>query len=472
MAVAMKMSPLPNNSHEKEEQQHALEFSYMYGYPLLEYAKYVACYPKASTNTLYHDRRLSTSDDLKVIRPNVDTLYSTIFIDVSSHDLEVTVPSIPDRYWVFPFYDPYGNNIANIGSLQGHKPGKYLFRLASKDFGFFSGPPPEEAGHHCNYLGYINFPTAYGMGLIRIASTPATEDQKIVNVYQDQIHVTPVKRLDLQPVAPALDLSLLITPAYRVSGENSAAHVVLALTAAFAAHNQSAVIQDRPWIADLLAKSGIEQGISGETDLSQIHEYAEAQAVKLARSPNGRREYGNGWSELFPGCKGNFNSFYQARYAVGKKGYLALTKDQALYPSLAAPLIIGANEAILLRFSRRPALVPSGFWSLTAYNSEQYLVPNRINRYCLGDRDDMRFADGSSLADHTKDGEFHILLQPADLPPPSGWLNNWLPAPAGGGKLSITMRWYGAMEEMMSGSYECPTIEHISAITGSPVSRM
>ncbi|OBT67937.1 hypothetical protein VE03_02504 [Pseudogymnoascus sp. 23342-1-I1] len=381
------MSRQPNSGHHEEE-QHALEFSYMYGYPLLEYVKYVACYPKASTNTLYHDRKLSTLDDLKVIRPNVDTLYSTIFIDLSSHDLEVTVPSIPGRYWVFPFYDPYGNDIGNIGSLQGHKPGKYL------------------------------------------------------------IHMTPVKRLDSQPMAPSLDLSLLTSPAFRVSDENSAEHVVLALTAAFTAYNQSA------------------------TDLSHIHGYAEDQAVKLARSPNGRQEYGNGWSELYPACKGNFNSFYQARYIIGKKGYLALKKDQAIYPSLAGPLMIGAKDAILLRFSRRPALIPSGFWSLTAYNSEQCLVPNKINRYCLGDRDDMRFADGSPLADHTKDGEFHILLQPADLPPPSEWLNNRLTAPAGGGKTSITMRWYGAMEETMSGSYEYPRIEYISAITESSVSRM
>ncbi|PVH72077.1 hypothetical protein DL98DRAFT_563667 [Cadophora sp. DSE1049] len=453
------MSRLSQSSGQEEENQHALEFAYM-----------------ASSNTLYHDRGLSTSDDLKVIRPNVDTLYSTMFIDVSSHDLEITVPSIPDRYWVFPFYDPYGNDIGNIGSLQDHKPGKYLVRLASTDFGLFEGPPSDAAGHHGtdhgNYLGYINFPTASGISLIRIAATPGADDQKLVNVYQDQICITRVKRLDTQPIAPPLNLSMLISPAYRGLDETSAAHAVLRLTAAFAAHNQSPVLQDRSWIADLLAKSGIEKCIPEMTEPTRIQEYAEFQAVKLARSPNGRQEYGNGWSELYPTCKGNFNSFYQARYAIGKRGYLALTREQALYPSLAGALMIGDNDAILLRFSRRPALVPSGFWSLTAYTAEQYLVPNKLNRYCLGDRDDMRFADGSLLADHTKDGEFHILLQPADLAPPSKWLSNWLPAPAGGGKLSITLRWYGAMEDMNNGVYEYPRIEHISAITESLISRM
>jgi len=73
---------------------------------LLEYGKYVATFPGASVNTIYHDRRLTTSSDFKVIRPNVDTLYSSIFIDLSSHDLVFTVPDIQDRYWVWPFYDP------------------------------------------------------------------------------------------------------------------------------------------------------------------------------------------------------------------------------------------------------------------------------------------------------------------------------------------------------------------------------
>lgn len=61
--------------------------------------------PNATVNTLYHDRLLSTSEDRKVIRPNVDTLYSIALLDFSSHDLEITIPEIEDRYWCFSFYD-------------------------------------------------------------------------------------------------------------------------------------------------------------------------------------------------------------------------------------------------------------------------------------------------------------------------------------------------------------------------------
>ena len=241
---------------------------------------------------------------------------------------------------------------------------------------------------------------------------------------------------------------------------------------ALATYNQSPILEDRPWIADLLAKGLREHRVSERNTLSHIHEYAEKQAATYAKSPGGRREYGNGWSELYPECKGSFGPHYEARYLIARNGYLALTSDEAIYPSLRHALVLGPNEAILLRFSRRPALIHSGFWSLTAYNSQHYLIPNRLNRYCLGDRDNMTFPDGTPLSDPSKDGEFHILLQAAELTPPSKWVNNWLPAPAGGGKLSITLRWYGPKEEMTTPSYEYPRIEYIKAMAESASSRL
>ena len=74
-------------------------------------------YP-GDTNTLYRGEKLATAQDRHLVRPNVDTLYSTIFYDLAKSDLEFTIPEIKDRYWCFPFYDLYGNNFANISSLQ------------------------------------------------------------------------------------------------------------------------------------------------------------------------------------------------------------------------------------------------------------------------------------------------------------------------------------------------------------------
>lgn len=57
------------------------------------------------TNRLKHSRQLSTAADTSVVRPNVDKLYSQAIIDLSANDVVLEIPSISDRYWVFPFYD-------------------------------------------------------------------------------------------------------------------------------------------------------------------------------------------------------------------------------------------------------------------------------------------------------------------------------------------------------------------------------
>ncbi len=42
-----------------------------------------------------------------MIKPNVDTLYSRVVLDLSEYDVILTVPNITDgRYWVYPVYDP------------------------------------------------------------------------------------------------------------------------------------------------------------------------------------------------------------------------------------------------------------------------------------------------------------------------------------------------------------------------------
>ncbi|CAI7574680.1 unnamed protein product [Penicillium manginii] len=448
--------------HDPKDKQLALDFAYMYGYPLIEYGKFVAQMPNPTTNKLSHGRRLSTSKDRQVIRPNSDTLYTTIFMDLSSHDIQIEIPKIEERYWCYSFYDMYGNDIANISSLQGHRPGKWLIRFSDTEFGLHIGLPLG-----ADYEGYASLPTPYGMSIARFATDQSISDQSLVNKYQNQIRLVCIPRT--KSVAPPFQLSIFTAPENSASEEVSVADAVMRLTAKLAPHNLSPILEDRKWISLALKRSGMENGVFNcfnGADISHVCDTAEKKAQALLDAAGGSLNHGNGWSSAYPEYLGNFGSHYAARYSIAKRGYLALTSDQAIYPSLSRALKLKPDEAVLLRFSRKPVLVKTGFWSLTAYDAEQYLVPNGINRYCLGDRDNMTFPDGTSLSEKGKDGEFFILMQPADIEPPNKWRNNWLPSPAGGGKMSITLRWYGAKKEMMTKAYEYPRLEFMKAIPG------
>ncbi|KAK4500305.1 hypothetical protein PRZ48_008494 [Zasmidium cellare] len=119
-------------------------------------------------------------------------------------------------------------------------------------------------------------------------------------------------------------------------------------------------------------------------------------------------------------------------------------------------LSLSANESYILTFSSRP---PAQFWSVTLYSSQNYLVPNSLERYALGCTDEsITYANGSKVyptGQHNDqyflDGEgkeaFQMLVQPADRAPPGNWTGNWLPAPAGG------VRTYGPSPALTNGSY-------------------
>ena len=353
----------------------------------------------------------------------------------------------------------YGNNIGNISNLQGCKPGKYAVRFADQGFAFFAQPDDF-------YQGHVNMPGAYGIALIRIATTPELRDQRVANEHQDRVKLStiPIQR---PFTTPALDLSIFSTHGFFVFDTVTTEQAVLRLTAKLATHNQSPVLEDRRRIAQLLSKARIEPSrleTCSASSLSEASRYAKGQVVESMKAPRGMQHHGQGWSSPFPDFVGNYGSSYAGRFVIARGGYLALTRDQSVYPSRAEPLFLEPKKALILRFSRRPTLVKHGFWSLTAYNDDQYLVPNRLRRFCLGDRNILRFPDGTPLSRKAKDGPFEILLQPADLLPPEEWMDNWLPVPEGGGKFSITLRWYGPTEELLSNDYVYPELKTIDAI--------
>jgi hypothetical protein len=142
------------------------------------------------------------------------------------------------------------------------------------------------------------------------------------------------------------------------------------------------------------------------------------------------------WTGWARDSVGNWFRKYALRaFTTGNMGYLAITTD-VNYPRnvVGNPLTLGSDECFLFTFPRKPPLQDGGFWSLTAYGADRFLVANDLNRYSQGDRGTLTFPDGGLVyGESEQDGMFQILIQPADVAPPSNWTSNWLPAPAGGG---------------------------------------
>lgn len=77
-------------------------------------------------NQLLHRRALSTPADRSVTSPNIDTLYSSAFLDLSAGPVEVSTPEAPTRYHSIAFMNAFTDNIAYLGSrATGGKAGRF-----------------------------------------------------------------------------------------------------------------------------------------------------------------------------------------------------------------------------------------------------------------------------------------------------------------------------------------------------------
>lgn len=390
-----------------------------------------------------------------------------MFYDLLQADLELNIPEIDDRYWVWPFYDLYANNHCNVGSLQGNPLGKYLLRFTDNN----SELQTEQIND--TYQGYVNSPTPYGLLLIRIeALNPTTDIDRTMEMNQN-VTVTVINRTGDSNV-PELDLSIF---AAVINSTASLGEKVLNLTAQLSSCNEPEILADRAWVAATLEDAGISGDgqtytMSDGTNLTAAVATANASAAAVRLQAGFTQNLGNNWTQGAPQVSGDFKSYYNARQYIAQNGYLQLTADQAIYPRYTAgSLSLGPDEAYLFTHLAKPELIETGFWSLTIYGEDQFLIANDLDRSAIGDRNNLTYADGTPVYSgeghdtDTANQPFQILLQRADLTPPDNWTSNWLPVPAGGGTFSLNFRLYGAQESMTDGSWEYPLVEKIDAVT-------
>jgi len=110
--------------------------------------------------------------------------------------------------------------------------------------------------------------------------------------------------------------------------------------------------------------------------------------------------------------------------------------------------IVGTNNYVM-HFSKKELPPVDAFWSITMYDEEGFQVANELNRFAIGDRDDLSF---------NKDGSLDIYMQAKS--PGKDKESNWLPAPDKG-VLGITMRLYAPKSQILDGRWVPPVIKKI-----------
>ncbi|RMJ19316.1 hypothetical protein CDV36_001005 [Fusarium kuroshium] len=333
--------------------QDALAFAFAYGYPWWPYAQLTFPIPNATTNHLYPNRDMAKPGSIGVVRPNADTLYTTLFFDLSTADLVLTVPKIPkNRYWVFPFSNPYGDNLVNIGSMTNQTAGDYLIRYDPINYGVVETP-------NSPFVGVIYIPSAYGVSMLRVRALSSDADVAEARKIQAGFKLRE-RRRHSRAIAPPLDLGMFRDEEFSIE-KHSIYEVALRLTAKLAPYNLPYIVGDRAWVTKTLRNAGINGGrftIPEGTNLTTAAAAANNSVQALLNTPGILLNLGNGWTMRSPQAIGKYGSFYSMRYFLASRGYLALTSEQVLYPSYTADIVLKAGQSALVEFPSRPKILP------------------------------------------------------------------------------------------------------------------
>lgn len=397
--------------------------AFEYAFPVFEMAKmrwkalHDASDPThTGLNTFWHQERLATAEDRWVTTPNIDTLYSIAWVDLSQGPVRVTIPATEGRYLNLAFLDIYSNNFEC---------------LSQRDVG--------SAGHEAILVG----PTWIG---------EVPRDQSVIRAPFDDVMLFARTLVDSEsdmPAARSVQHGIRVEPLQPVEEERPLARgasagedFVQVVRHAFRRNPPPAYESQ---FRTLLSAAGLLDNGDSAIDASM---WSELLPVFLSRVTESTRKINvpvDGWVYA-PLNMGNFGTSYRLRAAVARGGLLALPRSEAFYISTE----FDSDERELhgdnvYSFELPVDGIPAdAFWSLTLYekmpNGARFLARNPLDRHAFTDR---------TVALHPRGGKQKVWI--SHRRPPEDLVPNWLPAPAAPFRLSL--RAYHPRPELLAGTF-------------------
>jgi hypothetical protein len=427
--------------------------AYLYGYPLVT----MDMTRRQETNVpgpddahapmgqLIKMRAYPAVDNHGAAAPNADTMYTMVWLDVSTEPWVFSIPDMGDRFYIMPMLSAFNEVFFVAGSrATGGKAQKYVITRPG-----WSGPLPEG-------VKQVKSPTALVWILGRIYCTGTPEDYKAVHALQDQYSSVPLSSYGKPYMPPpgVVDEKFDMKKAVRKQVNDLPLDEFFSYLARLLKTNPPKP-EDGPVMARM-AKIGIVPG--QELDRSKLPVVGQKLDPKLAllemvKTMKSKKPV-NGWL-YWTSNAGSYGTDYEQRAMVTLIGPGLNFPQDALYPfsekDADGKEYDGAAHKYVMRFEKGQMPPVQGFWSLTMYDPEFFFVPNPINRYNLSQRN--TFVTNP-------DGSVDLYLQ-AESPGPDREAN-WLPAPKG--KFIPMLRLYWPTKtppSILDGTWTPPPVKRL-----------
>lgn len=416
--------------------------AYVFGYPLmlidtirrraLEYT---------SVNRFQHTSSLPASSQRTVVRIDLDNLYSVAWLDLREEPVLFEVPQIEDRYWVMQILDAWSNTAFTPTSVQPHaEPGASApFVYAVTGPGWTGTLPP----------GAVQLPVptadAWLYGRIEVRGP---DDVAAVRDIQSRLRLAPLSAWTTPAAAEADSI-----PENQDWSESAGLDLLDEMPVRDFFERMCELMEENPPAADdepavaRFATIGIRPGGSPEgVSTGELSAGVDAAKRKIAAYVDPGSILRNGW--VLDLNVGRYGTNYLLRAATARRGVGANLAAVVVYPAMFDEADDdGTPIEFTLRFEPGQAPPVAAFWSLTAYGSEGYLVPNAADLHTVGHPVPPVFAP---------DGSLEFTVQAAD-PGPAVPRSNWLPIPERG-QFSLVMRLYEPDRQVLDGEWFPPPL--------------
>lgn len=371
-------------------------------------------------NVLHHERTLAYPGYRAFKTPNVDTLYSNAWLDLTAGPVLVTIPPMePDRYFTFNFLDAYGN-ASNISTrIHGNDGGTWL--VATTDW---QGKVPEGAT-------LFRVTTPYVWVLMRVKALDAADAKKVTRL-QD--------RFTIAPTAPAPESPRIPFPD---GGDRSWQGYFRILDFILRANGH-------PASEDALVYRWHNIGLAGPKSLEELWEdpairagmeqgYTDARAI-MDDSVTQAGLHLDHWRSPYDAGRMGWNYLERTGLMIATGANVA-TENYAFvtYVDEDGDPLDGSKWEYELVQAAPPARY---YWSYTAYlRRNRELIPNPAKKYAINDR--------TAGLEKDADGRFRVVLsarRPDDVPGA-----NWLPV--SGEPFVLAIRSQGPGKDLLDGTW-------------------
>ncbi|MEY4447448.1 MAG: hypothetical protein RLZZ433_463 [Pseudomonadota bacterium] len=415
--------------------------AFLFGYPLVmmettrvHSQKYIG-----PENELRRVRLFPDATFKDVVRPNVDTLYTTAFISMKDGPWVFEMPANDERYELMPFMDAWTHVFASPGTrTSGTQGGTYLL------------VGPKWQGQTPAGMNLLRAPTDM-VWLIGRTQTNGPADFDRVHRLQDRLKLYPFS-------GPSNSAS-----SWQASTQKSAPPVVQMKemsTREFYERLMQLMVEnpakaEDKAILDRLASHQLEPGKPVQLNAIDTASFALGRWIanrKVTQALQHKTKDGK-WSTP-PLSLGNYGTDYNIRAVVAMVGLGANLPEDALYPNTSLDVqgqALHGQHRYQLHFDAAQLPPVKAFWSITAYGADEFLIANELKRFALGDRDKLVY---------NADGSLDIWIQ-ATRPTDAAQAANWLPVKADAPFL-LNARLYWPNPEALQGMWQMPAVKRLN----------